>query len=98
MNRRRDELGGLSLTALGTLEFTDLGRFKAAQSFPHGYDRDYLTFYAPRDTGVHQVLLQTPNSRAVPMPRLRCAELRRAALAGGRGGGTVRRGGGLLQR
>ncbi len=59
LDKKRQELGGLSLTELGALEFTDLGRFKQAQSFPHGYDRDYLTFYAPRDTGVHQVLLWT---------------------------------------
>ncbi len=59
MTKEREELGGLSLAALSALEFTELGRFKAAQSFPHGYDRDYLTFYAPRDTGVHQVLLWT---------------------------------------
>lgn len=57
LGKKREELGGISLTELGALGFTDLGRFKAAQSFPHGYDRDYLTFYAPRDTGVHQVLL-----------------------------------------
>jgi phosphatidylserine/phosphatidylglycerophosphate/cardiolipin synthase-like enzyme len=59
MTKEREELGGISLAELGALEFTDLGRFKQAQSFPHGYDRDYLTFYAPRDTGVHQVLLWT---------------------------------------
>jgi phosphatidylserine/phosphatidylglycerophosphate/cardiolipin synthase-like enzyme len=59
MTKEREELGGISLAGLGALEFTDLGRFKQAQSFPHGYDRDYLTFYAPRDAGVHQVLLWT---------------------------------------
>jgi phosphatidylserine/phosphatidylglycerophosphate/cardiolipin synthase-like enzyme len=59
MTKEREELGGISLAELGAFEFTDLGRFKAAESFPHGYDRDYLTFYAPRDTGVHQVLLWT---------------------------------------
>jgi phosphatidylserine/phosphatidylglycerophosphate/cardiolipin synthase-like enzyme len=59
MGKDREELGGLSLASLAALEFTDLGRFKQAGSFPHGYDRDYLTFYAPRDPGVHQVLLWT---------------------------------------
>jgi phosphatidylserine/phosphatidylglycerophosphate/cardiolipin synthase-like enzyme len=59
MAKDREELGGLSLASLASLEFTDLGRFKQAGSFPHGYDRDYLTFYAPRDPGVHQVLLWT---------------------------------------
>ncbi len=55
----RDELGGTSLSQLGAVPFEQLGQFKQAQSFPHGYSRDYLTFYAPRDLGVHQVLLWT---------------------------------------
>jgi phosphatidylserine/phosphatidylglycerophosphate/cardiolipin synthase-like enzyme len=59
LDKEREELGGISLAELAAIEFGDLGRFKAAQSFPHGYDRDYLSFYAPRDTGVHQVLLWT---------------------------------------
>jgi phosphatidylserine/phosphatidylglycerophosphate/cardiolipin synthase-like enzyme len=59
LKKEREELGGLSLAELSALEFGDLGRFKQTESFPHGYDRDYLTFYAPRDTGVHQVLLWT---------------------------------------
>jgi phosphatidylserine/phosphatidylglycerophosphate/cardiolipin synthase-like enzyme len=59
LEKKRDELDGISLAELAAIDFTDLGRFKAAQSFPHGYDRDYLTFYAPRDTGVHEVLLWT---------------------------------------
>lgn len=55
----REALGGISLSALAEIPFEDLGRFKQAQSFPHGYNRDYLTFYAPRDQGVHHVLLWT---------------------------------------
>ena len=55
----RDELGGMSLSQLGATPFEQLGKFKQAQSFPHGYSREYLTFYAPRDPGVHQVLLWT---------------------------------------
>jgi phosphatidylserine/phosphatidylglycerophosphate/cardiolipin synthase-like enzyme len=55
----RDELGGTSLSQLGAIPFEQLGQFKQAQSFPHGYSRDYLTFYAPRDPGVHRVLLWT---------------------------------------
>jgi phosphatidylserine/phosphatidylglycerophosphate/cardiolipin synthase-like enzyme len=55
----REELGGMSLTDLAAIPFEELGRFKQAQSFPHGYSRDYLTFYAPRDPGVHEVLLWT---------------------------------------
>ena len=55
----RDELGGMSLSALGAIPFEQLGQFKQAQSFPHGYSREYLTFYAPRDPGVHAVLLWT---------------------------------------
>lgn len=59
LDRKRDDLGGTSLAELQAVRFEDLGQFKQAQSFPHGYDRDYLTFYAPRDTGVHEVLLWT---------------------------------------
>ncbi len=55
----RDELHGMSLNQLAEIPFEQLGRFKQAQSFPHGYSRDYLTFYAPRDPGVHEVLLWT---------------------------------------
>ena len=55
----RNELGGMSLSQLGTIPFEQLGQFKQAQSFPHGYSRDFLTFYAPRDPGVHQVLMWT---------------------------------------
>lgn len=55
----RSELGGTSLSQLRAIPFEQLGQFKQAQSFPHGYSRDYLTFYAPRDAGVHQVLLWT---------------------------------------
>lgn len=67
----RNELGGMSLSQLGAIPFDELGRFKQAQSFPHGYSRDYLTFYAPRDGGVHQVLLwallQAKSSLAINM-------------------------------
>ena len=59
LDRTRDELGGVSLNALAAIPFENLGRFKQAQSFPHGYSREYLTFYAPRDPGVHEVLLWT---------------------------------------
>ncbi|HEU4705557.1 MAG TPA: phospholipase D-like domain-containing protein [Solirubrobacterales bacterium] len=59
LGKKRDELGGVSLSELAAIRFEELGRFKQAQSFPHGYNREYLTFYAPRDTGVHQVLLWT---------------------------------------
>lgn len=59
LDEKREDLGGISLSELRAVRFEELGRFKQAQSFPHGYDRDYLTFYAPRDTGVHQVLLWT---------------------------------------
>jgi hypothetical protein len=67
----REELGGRSLSELAKISFDDLGQFKQAQSFPHGYSRDYLTFYAPRDQGVHDVLLwallQAKSSIAVNM-------------------------------
>jgi phosphatidylserine/phosphatidylglycerophosphate/cardiolipin synthase-like enzyme len=59
MDLPRDEVGGMSLNELAAIPFEQLGRYKQAQSFPHGYSRDYLTFYAPRDPGVHDVLLWT---------------------------------------
>jgi phospholipase D-like protein len=59
MGVARAELGGMSLNDLAAIPFEQLGRFKQAQSFPHGYSRETLTFYAPRDPGVHQVLLWT---------------------------------------
>lgn len=59
LDKKRQDLGGISLAELAAVRFEELGRFKQAQSFPHGYNREYLTFYAPRDTGVHQVLLWT---------------------------------------
>lgn len=71
LDRKRPELGSLSLSELSKVRFEDLGQFKQAEAFPHGYDRDYLTFYAPRDTGVHQVLLwallQAKSSVAINM-------------------------------
>jgi hypothetical protein len=59
MDLPRDELDGNSLNQLAAVPFEQLGQFKQAQSFPHGYSREYLTFYAPRDPGVHHVLLWT---------------------------------------
>jgi PLD-like domain len=59
MSLARKELGGMSLGDLAAIPFEQLGKFKQAQSFPHGYSRESLTFYAPRDPGVHQVLLWT---------------------------------------
>jgi hypothetical protein len=71
LDRPRDDLGGLSLTELRAVRFEQLGRFKQSGGFPHGYDRDYLTFYSPRDTGVHHVLLwallQAKSSVAINM-------------------------------
>ncbi|HUO72283.1 MAG TPA: phospholipase D-like domain-containing protein [Solirubrobacteraceae bacterium] len=67
----RDDLGGTSLSQLAAIPFEQLGQFKQAQSFPHGYSSDYLTFYAPRDPGVHEVLLwvllQAKSSVAINM-------------------------------
>jgi phosphatidylserine/phosphatidylglycerophosphate/cardiolipin synthase-like enzyme len=67
----RPELDGLTLDELAAIPFEQLGRFKQAQSFPHGYSTEYLTFYAPRDPGVHQVilwvLLQARSSVAINM-------------------------------
>jgi phosphatidylserine/phosphatidylglycerophosphate/cardiolipin synthase-like enzyme len=44
---------------LRVVRWEDLGRFKAAGAFPADYPADTLTFYSPRDTGVHQVILWT---------------------------------------
>ena len=59
MEAPRSDLGGSSLNALKALSFEDLGRFKSAGRFPEGYSTESLTFYSPRDTGVHQVILWT---------------------------------------
>ncbi len=71
LDKKRPDLGGVSLSELAKIRFEELGRFKQAEVFPHGYDRDYLTFYAPRDPGVHQVLLwallQAKSSVAINM-------------------------------
>ena len=47
------------MTNLTTLGWGDLGQFKAAGSFPTDYPADTLTFYSPRDPGVHEVILWT---------------------------------------
>jgi len=59
LDKGRDELDGRTLEDLAAIPFEQLGQFKQAQSFPHGYSREYLTFYAPRDPGVHEVLIWT---------------------------------------
>jgi PLD-like domain len=59
VTKPRADLGGLSLHELGGLSFEDLGRFKRAKRFPHGYPDDTLTFFAPRDPGVHEVIVWT---------------------------------------
>jgi phospholipase D-like protein len=71
MGLARAALGGKSLNELAAIPFEQLGQFKQAQSFPHGYSRETLSFYAPRDPGVHEVLLwtalQAKNSIAINM-------------------------------
>jgi hypothetical protein len=71
LTKARADLGGLSLQKLGALSFEELGRFKQAGRFPDGYSTTDLTFYAPRDPGVHAVivwaLLQTTHTVAVNM-------------------------------
>lgn len=59
LEQKRAELGGRSLSELAAIPFEELGQFKQAARFPHGYSREYLTFCAPRDPGVHDVLLWT---------------------------------------
>jgi phosphatidylserine/phosphatidylglycerophosphate/cardiolipin synthase-like enzyme len=71
LTKARADLGGLSLQKLGALSFEELGRFKQAGRFPDGYSTTDLTFYAPRDPGVHAVivwaLLQATHTVAVNM-------------------------------
>jgi phosphatidylserine/phosphatidylglycerophosphate/cardiolipin synthase-like enzyme len=71
MTKERADLNGLSLQELGALSFEELGRFKQAGRFPDGYSTTDLTFYAPRDPGVHAVivwaLLQATHTVAVNM-------------------------------
>jgi hypothetical protein len=61
----------MSLGDLANVPFDGLGRFKQAGRFPAGYSRDTLSFYAPRDPGIHAViiwtLLQATHSLAVNM-------------------------------
>jgi phosphatidylserine/phosphatidylglycerophosphate/cardiolipin synthase-like enzyme len=67
----RADLAGLSLQQLRELPFEGLGRFKGAGRFPPGYGKDALSFYSPRDPGLHAViiwaLLQATHSLAVNM-------------------------------
>ncbi len=69
--KARADLNDLSLKKLGALTFEELGRFKEAGRFPDGYSTTDLTFYAPRDPGVHAVivwaLLQATHTVAVNM-------------------------------
>lgn len=71
LEKPRADLGGLSLQELRAVPFDGLGRFKQAGRFPDGYGTSALTFYAPRDPGVHAVimwaLLQATHSVAVNM-------------------------------
>jgi phosphatidylserine/phosphatidylglycerophosphate/cardiolipin synthase-like enzyme len=71
MTKARTDLNGLSLKQLGALSCEELGRFKQAGRFPDGYSTTDLTFYAPRDPGVHAVivwaLLQATHTVAVNM-------------------------------
>jgi phosphatidylserine/phosphatidylglycerophosphate/cardiolipin synthase-like enzyme len=71
MDKARADLANLSLNALKALPFEQLGQFKQAQKFPTGYSSESLTFYSPRDPGVHEViiwtLLQVTHSVAVNM-------------------------------
>ncbi len=69
--KQRADLAGLSLDDLSAVPFEGLGRFKQAGRFPPGYSQQALSFYAPRDPGIHPViiwtLLQATHSIAVNM-------------------------------
>lgn len=70
-SKPRADLGGLSLDELAAIPFESLGRFKQAGKFPAGYSQDTLSFYSPRDPGLHAVivwsLVQATHSIAVNM-------------------------------
>ena len=55
----RKDLGGLSLNELRAVPFEELGRFKHAGRFLPGYSSESLTFFSPRDPGVHAVIVWT---------------------------------------
>jgi phosphatidylserine/phosphatidylglycerophosphate/cardiolipin synthase-like enzyme len=71
LTKARADLVGLSLKKLKALSFEELARFKQAGRFPDRYSTMNLTFYAPRDPGVHAVivwaLLQATHTVAVNM-------------------------------
>jgi phosphatidylserine/phosphatidylglycerophosphate/cardiolipin synthase-like enzyme len=71
LSKTRADLKGLSLKKLKALSFEELARFKQAGRFPDQYSTTNLTFYAPRDPGVHAVivwaLLQATHTVAVNM-------------------------------
>ncbi len=71
LTKTRADLRGLSLQKLKALSFEELARFKEAGRFPDRYSTTNLTFYAPRDPGVHAVivwaLLQATHTVAVNM-------------------------------
>jgi phosphatidylserine/phosphatidylglycerophosphate/cardiolipin synthase-like enzyme len=58
-SKPRADLGGLTLDQLAAIPFEELGRFKQAGRFLPGYSRETLSFYAPRDPGVHAVIIWT---------------------------------------
>jgi phosphatidylserine/phosphatidylglycerophosphate/cardiolipin synthase-like enzyme len=70
-SKPRADLADLSLEGLSAIAFENLGRFKQAGKFPPGYSQDTLSFYSPRDPGIHAViiwsLLQATHSVAVNM-------------------------------
>jgi hypothetical protein len=70
-NAPRNDLGGLTLAELQAIPFEGLGRFKRSGKFLHGYSTEALSYYAPRDPGVHAIilwtLLQTTQSLAINM-------------------------------
>ena len=70
-SKPRADLAGLTLDELAGIPFESLGQFKQAGRFPPGYSQQALSFYAPRDEGIHAViiwtLLQATQSIAVNM-------------------------------
>lgn len=55
----RSDLAGMSLRELRDTPFEELGRFKRAGKFPFGYSDEAFSFYSPRDTSLHIVIIWT---------------------------------------
>ena len=63
----RDDLDGMSLQELADVPFEELGRFKQAQSFPHGYSTVHPVIMHP-STDVNTPHWSADQSQTPPAP------------------------------